>query len=410
MIEKPVSGNVRLYFLCSSSSAAVILLVAAILMAVEGTWSLEIFHSWPFLTFVLLSMFCCAAAAFTMFKRSIGSVSLNLFLPVALHTGFFLILCGAFFGAPDFSRLQLKADENVPRNLAFNCNGEPVLLPFHVTLQEFQIDYYKGGQKPKQFTSVLEIDGKIFKTSVNHPCKYNGYRFYQADFDRLNCKYSILILVKDPWLPVVFIGMVLMALGSLLEIKKLWKGMTLLISALVLATAFGAISLARIQFSTLMPALRSIWFIPHLIFYMMSYSLLSISLLLIVIHIVLKSNENACASRCSQIFETAMKCLKTSSFSMLLGMLFGAVWAKYAWGDYWTWDAKECWAAATWLLTLVAIHASCGKSDFKAGILLPMILAAFIAMQMTWYGVESLPSAANSIHTYNTTRVSPAWQ
>lgn len=95
---------------------------------------------------------------------------------------------------------------------------------------------------------------------------------------------------------------------------------------------------------------------------------------------------------------------------MLLGMLCGAVWAKYAWGDYWTWDAKECWAAATWLLTLVAIHASCGKSDFKAGILLPMILAAFIAMQMTWYGVERLPSAANSIHTYNTTRVSPAWQ
>ena len=33
---------------------------------------------------------------------------------------------------------------------------------------------------------------------------------------------------------------------------------------------------------------------------------------------------------------------------MTLGMLSGAIWAKEAWGHYWSWDPKETWAAATW--------------------------------------------------------------
>ena len=28
---------------------------------------------------------------------------------------------------------------------------------------------------------------------------------------------------------------------------------------------------------------------------------------------------------------------------MTLGMLFGALWAKEAWGHYWSWDPKETW-------------------------------------------------------------------
>jgi ABC-type transport system involved in cytochrome c biogenesis permease subunit len=34
---------------------------------------------------------------------------------------------------------------------------------------------------------------------------------------------------------------------------------------------------------------------------------------------------------------------------LTLGLLFGALWAKQAWGHYWTWDPKETWAFLTWL-------------------------------------------------------------
>ena len=37
---------------------------------------------------------------------------------------------------------------------------------------------------------------------------------------------------------------------------------------------------------------------------------------------------------------------------MTIGILFGALWAKEAWGHYWAWDPKETWAAATWFANL----------------------------------------------------------
>lgn len=40
--------------------------------------------------------------------------------------------------------------------------------------------------------------------------------------------------------------------------------------------------------------------------------------------------------------------LVTANYALLtLGMLMGALWAKEAWGHYWSWDPKETWAAIT---------------------------------------------------------------
>lgn len=41
---------------------------------------------------------------------------------------------------------------------------------------------------------------------------------------------------------------------------------------------------------------------------------------------------------------------------LTLGLLFGALWAKEAWGHYWTWDPKETWAFLTWIGYILYIH------------------------------------------------------
>ena len=86
-------------------------------------------------------------------------------------------------------------------------------------------------------------------------------------------------------------------------------------------------------------------------------------------------------------------------------MLCGAVWAKQAWGDYWTWDPKEGWALVTWMLTLIGMHLKIKSEDPKVQktmlvLLVVFVLLSFAAMQMTWYGVNYLPSAELSLHTY----------
>ena len=86
---------------------------------------------------------------------------------------------------------------------------------------------------------------------------------------------------------------------------------------------------------------------------------------------------------------------------MTLGMLMGALWAKEAWGHYWSWDPKETWAAITWLSYLVYVHYRQYRSrDIRPA--LWVLILAFCLLQMCWWGINYLPSAQGvSVHTYN---------
>ena len=86
---------------------------------------------------------------------------------------------------------------------------------------------------------------------------------------------------------------------------------------------------------------------------------------------------------------------------MTLGMLTGALWAKEAWGHYWSWDPKETWAAVTWFSYLTYIHMRIGMHN-KRKTSLYVLLLSFVFLQMCWWGISYLPCAqGSSIHTYN---------
>ena len=259
-------------------------------------------------------------------------------------------------------------------------------------------------------------------TAVNHPCSYRGYHFYQSNYDPVRGEYSVLKVVRDPWIAVVWIGIALLAIGACWQMTRQWKahwGWWLAVG--VVTIVFTVITLAKINFGTLMPALRSAWFIPHIGVYMIAYSLLAVASVL-GIALLIKHRGRGCLA-CSQTVKRSdseavgqptavlqrsgllMGLLQTSSCLLLIGMLCGAVWAKQAWGDYWTWDPKECWAMATWMLTLIGMHLKTKSDNPKVQktmlvLLVVFVLLSFAAMQMTWYGVNYLPSAELSLHTY----------
>jgi ABC-type transport system involved in cytochrome c biogenesis permease subunit len=86
---------------------------------------------------------------------------------------------------------------------------------------------------------------------------------------------------------------------------------------------------------------------------------------------------------------------------MTLGMLAGALWAKEAWGHYWSWDPKETWAAISWFSYLTYIHVRVGFPKHTK-VPLWMLVISFVLLQMCWWGINYLPSAAGtSVHTYN---------
>lgn len=385
-----------LLYLCSKSSwrmlqwvrrwrcVAVSLLAIIVVVAVEGTWGYRL-HShvgYALLQLVLMIPLgvACLRESRQIRKHLVGWFS---------HVGLLLILGGGLFGAPDMEDCMMIVNRVEAEHYAYKPDGKLVPMPFGVRLSDFRIDYYDDGVSPKQFTSVLLVEGKEMETSVNHPCSHKGWNIYQSDYDWAEGNYSVLKMVRDPWLPVVYLGMALLAIGAVLGLKQTWKGRWVLPVVGLLTVAFSFLSLARINFGTLMPALRSLWFVPHLIIYMVAYSVLAIATVL----------GAMVAFRSKRIpADLPRKLLATSSSLLIIGMLCGAVWAKAAWGDYWTWDAKECWAAVTWMLTLVGMHL-----PHRDRSLWPILFVwlSFLSMQITWYGVNYLPASENSMHTYN---------
>ena len=122
-----------------------------------------------------------------------------------------------------------------------------------------------------------------------------------------------------------------------------WKFPWILPLSTVMALVFSALNILRPQIHShvLMPALQSIWFIPHVTVYMFSYGLLACSFLLAVVGFFRPNDP---------IMPAIDKLTRAGFAFFTIGMLLGSIWARLAWGDYWTWDPKETWAAVTWLL------------------------------------------------------------
>ncbi|MBO5830643.1 MAG: cytochrome c biogenesis protein CcsA [Alistipes sp.] len=173
-----------------------------------------------------------------------------------------------------------------------------------------------------------------------------------------------------------------------------WHYRWILSFSTLMATVFILINILRpeIHDESLMPALQSAWFIPHVSLYMFSYSLLGCATLLAICGI---------ANRKLELRDVVEKLLYGGIGLFTVGMLTGALWAKDAWGAYWSWDAKEAWAATTWGLFLLAIHLPTRQTRRSNVAYYLIVIAAFLSLQMCWYGVNYLPSAKESVHTYN---------
>lgn len=194
-----------------------------------------------------------------------------------------------------------------------------------------------------------------------------------------------------------------------------WQYKWILTFSTILSTVFICVNIFKpgIHDATLMPALQSPWFAPHVIVYMFAYALLGAATLMALFILIKKKkvskNENPLPEEennyelsiiNSQLSITDNLVNVGMSF-LTFGMLFGALWAKEAWGHYWSWDPKETWAAATWLCYLIYIHMRL-VSPRKYVPAMIMLLFSFCCLQMCWWGINYLPSAqGRSVHTYS---------
>ncbi len=184
-----------------------------------------------------------------------------------------------------------------------------------------------------------------------------------------------------------------------------WRYKWILSFSTVLSVVFIMVNLLKpeIHSKTLMPALQSPWFAPHVIVYMFAYALLGAATLMAIYLLFFKKIGKDVEDSFEAVrheMDIADNLVYVGVAFLTFGMLFGALWAKVAWGDYWGWDPKETWAAITWLAYLVYIHLRKARPrDWQMAC--TVLLVAFVCLQMCWWGINYLPSArSNSVHTY----------
>jgi len=171
-----------------------------------------------------------------------------------------------------------------------------------------------------------------------------------------------------------------------------WQYRWILSFSTLLSAVFLCINILKpeIHSKEMMPALQSPWFAPHVIIYMFAYATTGVATLMALWQLFRKQDQLAAIDNLTRV---------GLSF-ITIGMLFGALWAKEAWGTYWSWDPKETWAAATWLCYLIYVHLRKSRPAAVTSALLWQVIC-FLCLQMCWWGINYLPSAQGiSVHTY----------
>lgn len=144
---------------------------------------------------------------------------------------------------------------------------------------------------------------------------------------------------------------------------------------------------------TFPPALQSPWFVPHILMYMIAYSLGTVAFLMTLVYLFKRSDGAFRAIYC---------CERTLFPFMSAGMFFGAIWADQIWGGFWGWDLKECWSLVTWMIYMLSLHFA-RREKLKRFVPLATVLG-FAAIIVTMFFVGAMVSGGgvSSNHVYST--------
>lgn len=111
--------------------------------------------------------------------------------PYLIHVSLIVVIAGALVGQWAGLRGQMNILEGSTEDtirLDRKARGQDSFkLPFSVRCDRFQVEMYPDSNRPKEFTSDLVIirdKHEVLKKTiqVNDPLKYNGFRFFQANY------------------------------------------------------------------------------------------------------------------------------------------------------------------------------------------------------------------------------------
>ena len=212
----------------STYQAAIPALVYAVVLTIimgltrqlkDGTWLNNMLSFWPF---VLIYVYMAVILGVIILRRLMHLSSWKRDVPFLLnHLGLFIALITATLGNADMQRVKMITTVGEPEWRALTQQGAVKEMPIAIELKKFIMETYDNGS-PKRFASEIQIltkTGKNIETTVdvNKPYEVDSWKIYQYGYDTqmgAESQISILELVSDPWLPLVYTGIYMMLAGA----------------------------------------------------------------------------------------------------------------------------------------------------------------------------------------------------
>jgi hypothetical protein len=180
---------------------------------------------WPFvLIYVYIAVILGQIILRRILNFQFSILNLKRDIPFLLnHLGLFLAMTTATLGNADMQRLKMITAIGEPEWRALDEQGRVKEMPLTIELKKFIMETYDDGS-PKRFASEIQIQTKagtnlLTTVDVNKPAEVDGWKIYQYGYDTsmgAQSNTSILELVSDPWLRLVYLGIYLMLFGGVL--------------------------------------------------------------------------------------------------------------------------------------------------------------------------------------------------
>ena len=137
-----------------------------------------------------------------------------------LHLSLLFILAGAFTTWIYGEQGTMRVRQGEQQTSFTDSKGISHQLPFSITLNQFEIIYYKGTLAQMDFISHISVAEKDChrqiqgKVSMNHIFSYQHYRFYQSGYSEDN-EGSVFSVSHDPYgIGITYAGYTLLLLST----------------------------------------------------------------------------------------------------------------------------------------------------------------------------------------------------
>ena len=111
-----------------------------------------------------------------------------------------------------------KVEDTEGKDVYIGYGYKTVSLPFDVELKDFRVGFDPGTRTAATYESDVVVNGKDYKIAMNEPYEQNGYKVFQASFDKTadGRDISVFSVAHDPGIGMKYVGSILLIVGIII--------------------------------------------------------------------------------------------------------------------------------------------------------------------------------------------------